>query len=210
MINQNALGLMLLMAATCALAQADVTQPIYRNDGKVVTERSRVGGDVSTYETGLVNGVFYRVYPSDLSGSFGGTPEFDGVLNASNINTYLGDHWSIGCHVDAMTDKKTCSISRKDFSLYVEKSSVQVIVGSDHYPGRPASIRIGKNKPFTTSNDGQFTKAISRQIAAQMLAGQNIATRYIEWPYNSYKDDSFPAFGFKEALDYAKWAVAQP
>ena len=151
---------------------------------------------------GTVNGIAYRIF-DDLSGGFAG--------NKANS---LGDDnsWSIRCKKDAMSDRKSCSVSRRKLFIDVEPGKVAFLyVGVDHFPGKSTALRVDDKKPVvgTQGSDGDFSNGQVATILKQLAKGTSVTTRYYQWPYERAEDESFELTGFNEALDYAKWAVRQ-
>lgn len=152
---------------------------------------------------GEINGIAYRISPSNWRASFAGS--LDNPLD-------LGNYWEIYCRKDAITDQKSCSIQRKTLTIIIKhKQQPFLYVGEDHYPFKPTTIRVDSNKPLhgTIGSDGDFSSNSISIILKQMVKGQSITTRYYEWPYDYSKTDTFPLAGFNEAMTYAKWALTQ-
>lgn len=163
--------------------------------------------EINKVEEGLLNGVHYRIYYTDGSGTFSG--ELDGSL-ATTFGT--GSHWSTSCKKDPMDDTKSCYIQRKDLWVWVYPSGrLKIFIGGDQYPGTSASVRIDSSPAIrsSTNSEGVFTAAQSRQILQQLVLGSRVATRYVDWPNKSVVDDSFDLHGFDEAYQYIQWALNQ-
>ncbi|HVI26006.1 MAG TPA: hypothetical protein VM576_07440 [Xanthomonadaceae bacterium] len=163
--------------------------------------------EINKIEEGSLNGIHYRIYYTDGSGTFSGAP--DGSLTTG---FRLGEDWSTSCKKDPMDDTKSCYIQRKDLWVWLYPGGrLKIFIGGDQYPGTSASVRIDSNQAIRSPSDseGVFTAAQSKQILQQLRSGARVATRYIDWPYRSAVDDSFDLHGFDEAYQYIQWALAQ-
>lgn len=149
---------------------------------------------------GNINGVTYRVHGAG-GGRFAGT-------SANDLNDYKNT-WSVSCQVDAMTDKKKCTLHRRDLVVMLESGKVVFLyVGDEHFPGKQTAIRIDDKKPHIgkQGSDGDFTGGQVRTIVQQLTKGKSVITRFYQWPEDFARDDTFELTGFNEALEYAKWA----
>lgn len=152
-------------------------------------------------ETGTLEGVKYRIYFSDGSGTVQGLP--------TNTLDYVGDkhgtNWSTQCKLDEMDDTHWCSLHRENLQIGIWKDGTPFVsVGSSHYPNSNIAVRVDKNKPITASEKTGFTKAQSLEVIGQLKKGHSVLTRYQEWPYQSNKDTSMELFGFPQA-----WEILQ-
>lgn len=168
---------------------------------------TEIGSELHKIEDGILNGVAYRVYYTDGSGTFSGSP--DGKLGGA-----LGrqSEWSTACKKDAINDKKSCHLQREDLWVWLSQGGrVDVFIGGEHYPGTSATIRVDSKPAIKTpsNNEGFFTTAQSKQIVQQLISGNTVVTRYIDWPYRAEKDESFDLSGFDEAYAYIQWAIKQ-
>lgn len=156
-------------------------------------------------ETGVLNGVPYRIHFVDGSGIFGGTR--DSALHAMEP---IGNNWQVGCKRDAISDQKLCHMYRRDLWVYVTSTGqTMVAVGHEHFPGSSVAVRIDGAAPFSASaaKEGYFSAAASSKIAQQLRVAKSLTTRYVKWPYKAPIDDSWEPYGFAEAFQYINWAV---
>lgn len=152
-------------------------------------------------ETGSHDGIKYRIYFSDGSGTVQGLP--------TNTLDYVGDqhgtNWSTRCKRDEMDDTHWCALDRGDLRIGIWKDGTPFVsIGNSHYPNSDIAIRVDKNKPITASEKIGFTSAQSIEIIDQLKKGNSVLTRYQEWPYQSNKDKSLELFGFPQA-----WEILQ-
>lgn len=154
-------------------------------------------------ETGVIDGVPYEFYYSDGSGTFGRDP---------SIPLRYEDVWRVGCEKDAITDEKTCHLSRGDLRIWVDNQGrSELYIGSDHHPGSNVIIRIDGARPIAISSrmfKGSFGYRASPAIIQKLTTAKSFTTRYQKWPYTDYEDETLSTPGFKEALAYIRWAVA--
>jgi hypothetical protein len=161
-------------------------------------------------ERGVINGVSYRFYYSDGSGSFAGEPT---ALDALEKNPAQHNAWTVGCEKDPITDAKACYIDRDELRVWVDSlGRSELYIGSQHYPNSLVVIRIDNRAPIAINSrvfNGSFGYQRSPAIIKQMIQATAFTTRYQEWPYRDYADNTQKAFGLKEALAYIRWAVAR-
>lgn len=160
-------------------------------------------------ESGLINGVAYRFFYSDGSGSFVGKKG-----NQLDNPAHWDSHWQVGCDKDAMSDHATCYMRRRDLMIVLTATGKALLsIGDDHYPGSDVMIRIDNARPFVMSTrvfKGGFNFVDSGHLIKQITTAKTITTRYKKWPEGVNQDDVWAeVFGFNEALQYLKWAVAR-
>jgi hypothetical protein len=100
----------------------------------------------------------------------------------------------------------------KDLWVYVyPKGRTTVSIGRENFPGSSVTIRIDQGAPITVSarNDGDFDAQTSQRVIQQLKKANVVTTRYMKWPYQSWKDETWELYGFNEALAYMTWAVAR-
>lgn len=177
------------------------------SEGATVSENeTRFLGEieVNTIETGEKDGVLYRVYYTDGSGTFAGSSD-------SKLDYSERDNWSVACRKDVMDDSRYCYMHRGDLWVFAYSDGKRrVSIGGDTYPGTPTTLRVDANAPLNSPNDteGTFGPSNSEKAIAQMRAGAKVATRYIDWPYRTNVDSVTSLYGFKEAYAYLEWALA--
>jgi hypothetical protein len=156
-------------------------------------------------ESGKLNEVEYDVGFLSGTGYFAGTKE--------GFADKLYDlKWLVQCKLDPITDKKTCSLSKYDFWIFVYDDGREIVsIGNEHFPGSSVILRIDKGKPFSTlsKNDGNFYGTVSKRIIKQLLDDNSemFTTRYMKWPYREWVDERIGLYGFNEAYSYIKWAI---
>jgi hypothetical protein len=150
---------------------------------------------------GRINGMAYRLY-GDGSGIAEGMP-------AAGVDRYvLSNVWHLKCKRDSMTDLKSCIAHFRDFWIYAdERGRVQVMVGTDHFPGSISSIRVGQSRFDSASEVGLFTPDQSAKILELMTQGTPSVTRYMKWPSRSWVDKEFEPYGVSGVVELIKWAA---
>lgn len=152
-------------------------------------------------ETGILEGVKYRIHFSDGSGTVQGLP----TSTLDYDRDKYGTNWSMSCKLDKMDDTHWCSLDREDLRVGIWKDGTPFVsVGNSHYPGSNIVVRVDKNEPITASEKTGFTKTQSLEIIGQLKKGSSVLTRYQKWPYQSNKDKSTELFGFLQV-----WAILQ-
>ena len=194
-------------AQTTNVPQMIISSEPFSSEGKVELSEMQIATrtNINKIESGSINGVSYRFYYSDGSGTFAGQKG-----NDTEPGNFIGSNWNIGCEKDAVTDKKQCHMNLKNLWIFVYPNGrATVSVGSDHFPGSSVTVRIDSGAPITTSagGDGNFSAPSSAKIIERLSRAKTITTRYMKWPYRSWVDDTWDVYGFNEALKYLKWAV---
>jgi hypothetical protein len=168
-------------------------------------------GHTAKIERGQINGVSYTIYYADGSASFIDARKGERVDgNAENFRDRMDSTWHVSCRKDPINDSKSCSINRRDLWVYVYPSKPSIIsVGSNHFPGSTVTVRIDGSEPLSASanNDGNYNSGTSSRIIERLKQGEEITTRYMEWPYQSWMDRTWNLQGFSEAYAYSRWAV---
>ncbi|HEX5716322.1 MAG TPA: hypothetical protein VF179_09190 [Thermoanaerobaculia bacterium] len=156
-------------------------------------------------ESGELSGVAYRFYYTDGSGSFAGE-------RGNRLQLAERNNWSVACSKDPINDAKSCYMYVRDLWVFAHSpGKVVVSIGHDHYPGSTVAIRIDGRAPSTARviNNGTFSHDASTRIVQDLRKAKTVTTRYMEWPYRSWVDETWEIYGFNEALDYITWAVRQ-
>jgi len=152
-------------------------------------------------EEGIYQGIKYRIYFSDGSGSIQGLP----TNTLEYLHDEYGTNWSTLCEIDKMNDTHWCFLEKRDLRVIMWKDgTLFVAIGSNHYPGSKMVVRVDKNKPISAPEKSGFTAAQTRSIIGQLIVGSTVVTRYKKWPYQSNNDESFELFGFPQALEILK------
>ena len=109
--------------------------------------------------------------------------------------------WSIGCGKDKMSDKRECTLTNGDASLFIDyrasSSPQSICVLSHDFPGRVGAIRAGANAAVDTNGDG----CVEGNFIKQLLGASEVTTRAVKWPYDSNRDVTKPTAGLKDAMD---------
>lgn len=177
----------------------------FQPNGVVSKAESYTKGEVIYQETGELNGVNYRFFFSDGSGSFAGESG-----NKLAITEKLDSNWSLSCDVDAMSDKKSCLATKGDLHIFFPANGKPLVsVGASVYPGIPVKIRIGKNTPLTNEGDKFFDAASSAAVLNSLLKGEAVRTRYSKWPYETPIDGEVSPYGVAEVKSYVDWALSK-
>lgn len=109
--------------------------------------------------------------------------------------------WFAECNRDAMSDELICATTNYDFGLlvfyYIKPEPTSICILGHDFPGRSGSIRVDKNKPVTTDEDG-CTPA--KNLIGQMVKGQRVITRRHEWPRDYPQDKGGSLAGLSAAM----------
>ncbi|GAB1837405.1 hypothetical protein MyNCGM121_41850 [Achromobacter xylosoxidans] len=154
-------------------------------------------------EEGEKSGIKYRFYHSDGSGTVAG--------DADNDISYLRarpSNWSLSCKQDPMNDRRSCSAERGDLFLYYSGGGTYFVgISGSKYPGSSISVRVDDGKVISASESNGFSAAQSKAILNSIKPGSKLATRYVDWPYQTNEDTVSNVYGTDVVLDYLKWAA---
>jgi len=138
------------------------------------------------------DGLFIRVY-SDGSGS------------VSTSSSLLEDNWSISCGVDAMSDKRNCSVHHQlggPFIHFGEASEPQTVCVFGHdFPGRTGMMRVDRQPPLETNDSGCLP---AERILPEMLPAGSITMRWYKWPYDYSRDTTTQLIGLAKSLEIVR------
>lgn len=151
-------------------------------------------------ERGALNGAWFRLFADSavVAGSKDHMP--DSFFDPAN--------WSVSCSRDKMSSVRTCLIKKGDLYIFVKQGGkVLVSVGDEHFPHSQTSIKIGSKRYDTIERDGFFGNGA--QLVNLMHNGTPIVTRYMKWPYRTWVDDEFNAYGVNTAVQVARWIIAK-
>lgn len=152
----------------------------------------------SSEQFGALNGVWFSLFRD--SAAVASSPDTK-VEQWTNTG-----HWDLSCSRDKMTSARSCLVKQGDLYVFVKADGkVLVSVGDEHFPGSQTSIKIGAKRFDTTERDGFFTTG--NQIVSLMRNGTPVVTRYMKWPYRSWIDTEFTAYGLDTAVHVARWII---
>ncbi|MGP9572794.1 hypothetical protein ACT3RL_17995 [Halomonas sp. AOP5-CZ2-32] len=151
-------------------------------------------------ESGIYEGLRYRIQYRDGSGTFQG--DYESTLGTQDILRRV-QNWSVRCRVDRIDDTRRCFLNKEGLTVGIWKDATPYIsIGSSHYPGSSITVRADKNQPVVASERSGFSPAQSQNILNQLKVSSSLITRYQEWPYESNVDKSIDLYGFNEAWDF--------
>jgi len=122
--------------------------------------------------------------------------------------------WVSSCKVDAISDATGCqytNIEAKFLSTRTQSGEMQnfCIVGHD-FPGRRGAVRVDENRAFATDSDGCLSTSQTRALQSQLINGQVLTVRYVEWPYDYAKDTTYRLGGsFGDIYNLTKWQYSK-
>jgi hypothetical protein len=193
--------------------QEKVSTELLRSDKKFtpdakIEERSiktASATEIEKIESGSLNGVPYRFFYKDGGGVFAGTRG-----NAATYSEPINSNWQVRCEKDPLTGEKHCEMQMRDLYVFLfATGKIIVSVGSGHYPGSDVVVQMDKDPPISApaGEDGDFNAKTSLQLVQQLKKAKTVTTRYMKWPYKTWKDETWEIYGFNEAFQYLNWAV---
>ena len=173
--------------STSATANGAPVANGWQPDEKLIP--ARPGSEIGPSRRGTTPDGWIYTYYSDGSGSV--EPTAEAVMEG----------WSIGCHNDAMTDKRKCQIrssnARLSISYINSKSPSSVCIIGHDYPGRFGAIRIDEASPIATNQYG----CLPGGMAAKIAKAKTFTTRHVEWPYDENLDKKSESTGLGAAME---------
>lgn len=152
----------------------------------------------SAEQHGELNGVWFVLFSDSAAVASSAGTKAEHWLKA--------DHWDISCSRDKMTSARSCYVTKGDLYIFVKSDGrLLVSVGDEHFPNSQTSLKVGSKRFDTTQRDGFF--ANGKQIVAAMRNGTPVVTRYMKWPYRSWVDAEFDAYGVETAVQVARWLI---
>lgn len=187
MKKQLILGTVITCLASSALAEDWFAGERY------LEKPSQSGGEPFRFREGRTpEGLSYRIY-SDGSGYLS---QQEGIAEPD-----MDKRWNVDCKRDSMNDALNCTITNYPSNIFIifsgSKSPKRVCVLGHDFPGRLAQLRIDSNPAITTSENGCVK---SNAIIKQLLAGNRIRTRGVEWPYDVGKEAEGSLQGLSRAI----------
>lgn len=184
-------------------------EPAPPDDGKRFSEgETRHLSMSNATMRGTLDGIAYS-YTSD-----GGMVASRIGADPAQLSSFRAENWEIACNSDPMDDSKVCHISRQadgiPIALFVAYAGggVGVCVGVDHYPNKPVQIRVDDKPAHTTDRSKCFWDAEAAKIVEEITTGKNVVTRYMEWPYETWRTAKFETTGFATSFALMKWLYA--
>lgn len=199
--------MMTLVFATFASAQkANLLSETTLFTSDATLQRKVIMDESYTTVSGSKNGVKYRYYLSDASGSF--EAEEGRGLELTLDNRFK--NWSVQCKKDAIDDSKMCYLNLDlDLFLFMQADGeMRLSVGASRYPGSSIAIRVDDKPAFVANERAAFSGAKAKEIVEAIKGGKQVITRYDKWPQGT-NDATFGTYGFAEAVEYLRWALTQ-
>jgi len=186
----------------------------YTDSEKLIESRftvDEVGFDL-TYRTGLIEELDEK-YNYSASRRI----EFGGRIKSKTTKLILEPQKVYilgGCNINSMTDKKKCHLniltqngSGGLHNVIDENENIirSCVIGHD-YPGKTAAIRIDKNKPFYTDENGCIEWPSTKRLQSELTAGSILLVQYSNWPSGYRETDSLIDGRLDAAKKLYRWA----
>jgi TonB family protein len=156
--------------------------------------------ELNVIQRGSLRGIAYEIWEGNAAGGRIQGYRATGVWSALNVHA-LDQDWSLTCSIDRMNDKPRCKLQRGDLTIIKSPAGLFITVGSDHYPGTAISIRLDESAAISAPAGEGFSRQRAALLLGQLKRATTVTTRYQEWPYRAFKDNSFSLFGAAEAID---------
>lgn len=181
-----------------------VTDEKFTKDGVITYPDFKYLGMKVKAESGILNGVAYRIYYSggayfvgEKGGSLEGRPE--------RVN------WHVGCHKDDFSDVKSCVLSTRDIRihLFADGGALINVGNGELYPGSDVAVRIDDDPAYIGGDEGRIPFNPSSRILERLKTAKRVRTRYVRCPSESASQDEWEPYGYNEALQFAKWSLSK-
>lgn len=136
--------------------------------------------------------------------------EYAGVSITPHIVEIDSIGWGIECPIDAMSDRRRCSFTFRNpmpgesewpalFVNYLETNAPQLVcvAGHDH-SGKVAMIRVDKNEPVATWENGCIG---ADDILPELMSGETVTVRAYRYPHNNPDDNRHSLVGFAKTIE---------
>ena len=135
-------------------------------------------------------------------------------------NTSFSDTWSFHIKTDEMTDEQQITVSkyawkineqfgemRMDSNIYLwmiltDKNSEVLCVAGHDYPGMTGMIRVDKNPPLETRENGCLE--LTKDLDDQLRSGSQITIRGSHFPYRGAETQVVDLGGYSEMSDFLR------
>ncbi len=182
----------------------------FTTDGKVYEDD--LYGFPTYHEDGSLNGVAYRIYFLDGSGTFEGV-KGNGVdpkvIVGRNIDD-LEKNWMISCREDAV-DILTCLMVFPGISVLIDtKGQEFVAIHGDSDPrGAVVEIRFDSAEKVVGGEDSRFGGTTANRIINRLKTANQITTSFERTKTQTHIIRILDLYGFNEALSYVQWVVGK-
>ena len=122
-----------------------------------------------------------------------------------NVSLKDEDKWYFArCDKDHFNADKKCSMIHNGIIVLILNNKTFIMIGGNHFPHTQSAIKVDDNQT-EYGKEGIFKN--NNLILSQMLKGQRLAFRFVEWPRNYNVDETIELKGFTDAyhklkLDY--------
>lgn len=174
-------------------------QPLLHFSKLFAPADSIVPQDVARFAVGRRGDTVYAY--SEFGLAYVGT-----MRNADHRDLHTKTDWTVMCAKDAITDAKMCAITHRTLFVVLGEPP-GIAVRGEGTDGTRIAIRVDGGRAFTAPQMFVDSLAI-RTILAALSRGTEVVTRHYEWPSETPTDDRYPLFGFKVALELARWLLA--
>jgi|GEM_PF-4089822 len=185
-------------------------------DGKV--SEDDLYGFPTYHEDGIFNGVAYRIYYLDGSGTFEGVMG-NGLERVWNKNKSaveglkdiadMKKNWMVGCREDAV-DILTCIMVIPGMSILVNTKGQKIVAihGDDGDPrGQTVGIRFDNGAKYEGGNDSWLVGATADQIIDGLKTAKKVTTSFRRHGYSMNRTRTLYLYGFNETFTYVNWVV---
>ncbi|HWV58314.1 MAG TPA: hypothetical protein VNZ57_12745 [Longimicrobiales bacterium] len=113
--------------------------------------------------------------------------------------------WVFDCAVDAITDARSCLLSRDDLYIHYYGDDTWIVgVGTSHMPGTTVLLRIDDDPALSAPEPLGFEGEEAASIVARLMQGPRIRTRYARFP-SGVPESDFRADAFPLAVKIMRW-----
>jgi hypothetical protein len=187
-------------------------------DGKV--SEDKLYGFPTYHEDGSLNGVAYRIYFLDGSGTFEGV-KGNGIdlKETKNRNVKEGlkniedleKNWKIGCREDAV-DVLTCLMIIPGITVFVDTKGQNLVAihgGNSDPRGTIVGIRLDNGVNFVGGKDSQFDGTTAKQIIDGLKTAKQVTTEFRRANSSVGIAKTLDLYGFNEAFSYINWIMGK-
>jgi hypothetical protein len=221
MISRSLVSILLALVFANGSMSQEITPLLNQNEkftpsGKVYQDD--LYGFPTFHEDGVLNGVQYRIYFLDGSGTFEGV-KGNGIDRTWNKNEsateglkYIADmkkNWKILCREDAV-DILTCIMVIPGISIILNTKGQQSVAihGDDGDPlGLIVGIRLENGADFEGGKDSWFVGETAARIIDGLKISKQVTTSFRRANDAPSRRRTLDLYGFNETFTYLNWLI---
>lgn len=171
------------------------------------------------HEDGVLNGVAYRIYFLDGSGTFEGV-KGNGIERKWNKNKTAAEglkdiadmkkNWMISCREDGVDDL-VCGMVIPGISVLIDTKGQEIVAvhGEGDPRGAVVGLRLDNGANFAGGKGSQFVGATATQIVEGLKSAKRVTTSFRGPNARTSITKTIDLYAFGEAFTYINWVIGK-